>query len=462
MAKQIFNDDIGIEKTGKTLYVKKIVNVDYNNAYNILLGNGDFVSVSSFVTKEVNGTVLSLTVSNLETNTLKISSGNADNLLLSNGTAIAKTAVVVGSALKASALTNAYTIAVSGGAIGTVSYGTSNTNLNIESINASYVKGVLSYDNIPKRAAFVLKTVANDTARFALTSEDVQNGDSVKVTSTGKMYVVIDDTSLNTEGGYLEYTAGYASTSGYATSAGYASTAGYASFASASTYANNASSLGGIKASSYAYIDSITNGTIIAKSAVNATNAASLGGSASSLYALSAKIMDGSIKAGSATNAESLGGKIASSYAYIDNITNGTIIAKSAVNATNAASLGGNAPSYYDHIIKASTAITFTTKTNITSAILSTYDIIVINVNTTGNILLLDATLGFIENKYYTFYVQQVLSGTSTLYFTGIYSNYDGFRISTSDSPSSCYKIDIMNVSSLGKIVANVTYIKSL
>ena len=52
--------------------------------------------------------------------------------------------------------------------------------------------------------------VQDDTARFALTTADVQLGDTVKVVSTGKMYLVIDTDHLDTEAGYDVYVAGRA------------------------------------------------------------------------------------------------------------------------------------------------------------------------------------------------------------------------------------------------------------
>ncbi len=79
-----------------------------------------------------------------------------------------------------------------------------------DNIPASKISGVLSIDNIPKAALERQVPVANDTARFKLTTDDVQNGDVVKVTSTGLMYFVTDQTKLNSADGYMEFTAGSA------------------------------------------------------------------------------------------------------------------------------------------------------------------------------------------------------------------------------------------------------------
>ena len=46
--------------------------------------------------------------------------------------------------------------------------------------------------------------VTNDTARFALTTATVHNGMNVGVTATDKLYLIIDDTHLNSETGYKD------------------------------------------------------------------------------------------------------------------------------------------------------------------------------------------------------------------------------------------------------------------
>ena len=79
-----------------------------------------------------------------------------------------------------------------------------------DNIPASKITGVLSLDNIPKSAVERVVPVTNDAARLKLTSANVQNGDVVKVTSTGQMYFVVDDTKLTTEAGYMVFSAGSA------------------------------------------------------------------------------------------------------------------------------------------------------------------------------------------------------------------------------------------------------------
>jgi hypothetical protein len=63
---------------------------------------------------------------------------------------------------------------------------------------------------IPPAALERLVIVADQTARFALTTATVQNGDTVKQNDTLVMYFVIDDTNLSNSAGYSIYTAGTA------------------------------------------------------------------------------------------------------------------------------------------------------------------------------------------------------------------------------------------------------------
>lgn len=70
--------------------------------------------------------------------------------------------------------------------------------------------GLIPLNVIPKVAFAECVTVENDTARFALTTDDVQNGDTVYVNSTQIMYFVVDETKLNLEAGYKSLAAGIA------------------------------------------------------------------------------------------------------------------------------------------------------------------------------------------------------------------------------------------------------------
>lgn len=84
-------------------------------------------------------------------------------------------------------------------------------NADITAIDASKItSGTISIDRLPQGALERCVVVADDTARFALTTSNVQKGDTVKVSGTGKMYFVVDDTNLSSEAGYEVYTAGSA------------------------------------------------------------------------------------------------------------------------------------------------------------------------------------------------------------------------------------------------------------
>jgi len=82
----------------------------------------------------------------------------------------------------------------------------------IRAVDAAWItKGTISIDRLPHGALERCVVVADDTARKALTADQVQTGDTVKVTGTGMMYFVVDDTKLAEDAGYEVYTAGTAS-----------------------------------------------------------------------------------------------------------------------------------------------------------------------------------------------------------------------------------------------------------
>lgn len=80
----------------------------------------------------------------------------------------------------------------------------------IKSLDASKLTGTIDIARLPQGALERLTIVTDDAARFALTKDKVQLGDTVKVSSTGKMYYVVDESKLNVEAGYEVYTAGSA------------------------------------------------------------------------------------------------------------------------------------------------------------------------------------------------------------------------------------------------------------
>lgn len=106
-------------------------------------------------------------------------------------------------------------IALSGAVTGSVSsdFGSNVTiSTTLANFDASKIaSGTISIDRLPKAALERLIVVADDTARFALTTATAQSGDTVKVKSTGKMYLIKDESKLNSEDGYEPYTASQAS-----------------------------------------------------------------------------------------------------------------------------------------------------------------------------------------------------------------------------------------------------------
>lgn len=128
---------------------------------------------------------------------------------------LTKYALKTDNAPTATKLQAARTIALSGAVTGSVSSdfgGNVTISTTLDNFDASKIaSGTISIDRLPKAALERLVVVADDTARFALTTATVQSGDTVKVTSTGKMYLIKDESKLNSEDGYEPYTVSQAS-----------------------------------------------------------------------------------------------------------------------------------------------------------------------------------------------------------------------------------------------------------
>lgn len=75
---------------------------------------------------------------------------------------------------------------------------------------APLTNGLIDLKYLPQGALERLVVVANATARLKLTTANVQLGDTVKETDTGLMYIVVDESKLNSEDGYQVYVAGRA------------------------------------------------------------------------------------------------------------------------------------------------------------------------------------------------------------------------------------------------------------
>lgn len=128
---------------------------------------------------------------------------------------LTKYALKTDNAPTATKLQAARIIALSGAVTGSVSsdFGSNVTIFTtLANFDASKIaSGTISIDRLPKAALERLIVVADDTARFALTTATAQSGDTVKVTSTGKMYLIKDESKLNSKDGYEPYTASQAS-----------------------------------------------------------------------------------------------------------------------------------------------------------------------------------------------------------------------------------------------------------
>lgn len=128
---------------------------------------------------------------------------------------LTKYALKTDNAPTATKLQAARAIALSGAVTGSVSsnFGSNVTiSTTLANFDASKIaSGTISIDRLPKAALERLIVVADDTARFALTTATAQSGDTVKVTSTGKMYLIKDESKLSREDGYEPYTASQAS-----------------------------------------------------------------------------------------------------------------------------------------------------------------------------------------------------------------------------------------------------------
>lgn len=128
-----------------------------------------------------------------------------------NGTLYAGSSTHGGPATSADKLTTARTISLGGAASGSGSFdGSANSTINVSSLDATKLTGVVPITNLPPSVIERMSVVKDDTERFALTTDSVQDGDVVKVQSSNLMYYVVDDSKLSTEAGYEVFKAGSA------------------------------------------------------------------------------------------------------------------------------------------------------------------------------------------------------------------------------------------------------------
>lgn len=124
---------------------------------------------------------------------------------------------LTGNAATASALDHEHTFSVTLGSADKKVFSSksnlsssSSTDINVTEVPASLLSGTISVDNLPAGAMDKLVQVADASARHALTTNEVQTGDSVLQQDTQVLYLVVDDTKLTTDDGYQEYKAGTA------------------------------------------------------------------------------------------------------------------------------------------------------------------------------------------------------------------------------------------------------------
>ena len=116
-----------------------------------------------------------------------------------------------GNATTASRLATAVNIGIGGLTATPASFdGSQAVNINVTGVPASLLTGTVDIARLPAGALERMIPVADQSARFALTTASVQVGDTVKQLDTGVMYLIVDDTNLDNAAGYSEYTAGSA------------------------------------------------------------------------------------------------------------------------------------------------------------------------------------------------------------------------------------------------------------
>src|SRR5574344_850047 len=271
----LFHDDIS---TNNIIRGYKIIS-DYANANDkILLGDGSYITISSLTESliqrsELDDYVKYVTYSNFTNNII-------------NGTTI------IGQSLTASVLKNKRKISLDGVSTSGVVYfdGTTDVTIDITNIDANLIgTGTIDINRLPKGALERLVIVNTETDKFALTSDSVQRGDSVKVLSDGLMYIVIDDTQLSSALGYMTYSAGtslnseqlggvvaseYALKSGVVNYANYSGVATQSYYSGTSSYSTKSLKDGNGNTISTTYLPltgGIVNGTITASKFVNYT-----------------------------------------------------------------------------------------------------------------------------------------------------------------------------------------------
>ena len=120
---------------------------------------------------------------------------------------------VSGNAGTATKLATARSISISGAVTATAQKfdGSDDIDISVSSVDGTKITGIIPLASIPKGAQERFIPVTDDDARLALTEDIAQDGDVIKVESTGIMYYVVDSTKFGTEDAFSVFTAGAAS-----------------------------------------------------------------------------------------------------------------------------------------------------------------------------------------------------------------------------------------------------------
>lgn len=139
------------------------------------------------------------------------------------------------------AATKNIAVKVGDGKSGSVDFdGSNNITITVPEVPSSKLTGTIPLSLIPQGALERVVHVANQEARFALTTATAQLGDTVMQDDTKIMYIVVDESKLNQAGGYQEYSAGTATEANHAKSADTATKAANADNATNATTAATA------------------------------------------------------------------------------------------------------------------------------------------------------------------------------------------------------------------------------
>ncbi|KAA0573371.1 hypothetical protein [Azospirillum sp. Sh1] len=123
-------------------------------------------------------------------------------------------AIAAGTAAKAVRFANAMTLSLTGGVTGSIIFDGASPSVSmgttVASVPASAITGTISLSNLPAGALERLVVVANQAARYALTTATVQLGDTVKESDTGRMFYLKNEASIGSAAGWEEYSVGSA------------------------------------------------------------------------------------------------------------------------------------------------------------------------------------------------------------------------------------------------------------